>query len=204
MKLTFPKLGIWSPLGHRMFKVRQQRAKHLALGCSWCRCLKWLRIGHLDICSPSYGQKKGWESNWLSTTKSWESTRSRRALGECDTALESSRRGLQVWFRPRPDRRLGREAMMSQSFGNPKPGQFRDSILGVPGQTTTWVWARRNNAENTIARMVVTPPESGPWCVMWVRVSPWLVPTPNACKMSSNQLVLVLDVGSWPNNLISS
>ncbi len=29
-----------------------------------CRCLNWPRIGHLDICSPSYGQKKGWESNW--------------------------------------------------------------------------------------------------------------------------------------------
>jgi hypothetical protein len=25
---------------------------------------KWTRIGHLDICSPSYGQKKGRESNW--------------------------------------------------------------------------------------------------------------------------------------------
>jgi hypothetical protein len=25
---------------------------------------KWPRIGHLDICRPSYGQKKGWESNW--------------------------------------------------------------------------------------------------------------------------------------------
>jgi hypothetical protein len=24
---------------------------------------KWPRIGHLDICSPSYGQKKGWESD---------------------------------------------------------------------------------------------------------------------------------------------
>jgi hypothetical protein len=28
------------------------------------RYRKWLRIGHLDICSPSYGQKKGQESNW--------------------------------------------------------------------------------------------------------------------------------------------
>jgi hypothetical protein len=28
------------------------------------RCPKWPRIGHLDTCSPSYGQKKGWESNW--------------------------------------------------------------------------------------------------------------------------------------------
>jgi hypothetical protein len=28
------------------------------------KCRKWPRIGHLDICSPSYGQKKGRESNW--------------------------------------------------------------------------------------------------------------------------------------------
>jgi len=28
------------------------------------RCPKCPRIGHLDICSPSYGQKKGRESNW--------------------------------------------------------------------------------------------------------------------------------------------
>jgi hypothetical protein len=55
----------------RMFRVRQQGPKHLALGCSWChwkglksRYRKWPRIGHLDICSPSYGQKKGRESNW--------------------------------------------------------------------------------------------------------------------------------------------
>ncbi len=35
------------------------------IGKVWkCRCPKWPRIGHLDICSPSYGQKKGWESNW--------------------------------------------------------------------------------------------------------------------------------------------
>jgi hypothetical protein len=29
-----------------------------------CRCLNWPRIDHLDICRPSYGQKKGRESNW--------------------------------------------------------------------------------------------------------------------------------------------
>jgi hypothetical protein len=28
-----------------------------------CRCPKWTRMGHLDIFSPSYGQKKGQESN---------------------------------------------------------------------------------------------------------------------------------------------
>jgi hypothetical protein len=29
-----------------------------------CRYRKWPRIGNSDICSPSYGQKKGRESNW--------------------------------------------------------------------------------------------------------------------------------------------
>jgi hypothetical protein len=28
------------------------------------RCPKWPRMCHLDICSPSYGQKKGRKSNW--------------------------------------------------------------------------------------------------------------------------------------------
>jgi hypothetical protein len=28
------------------------------------RCLKWACITHLDIWNRSYGQKKGWESNW--------------------------------------------------------------------------------------------------------------------------------------------
>jgi hypothetical protein len=28
-----------------------------------CRCPKWPRMSHLDICSPSYGRKKGRESN---------------------------------------------------------------------------------------------------------------------------------------------
>jgi hypothetical protein len=31
---------------------------------SKCRCWKWPRMSHLDICSTSYGKKKGRESNW--------------------------------------------------------------------------------------------------------------------------------------------
>jgi hypothetical protein len=65
-------------------------------------------------------------------------------------ALKSSRGELQDWLRPRPDRRLGREVMMAQNPGSPKPGQFRDSTLGVSGQRTTWAWVRWSNAENTI------------------------------------------------------
>jgi len=31
---------------------------------SKCRCRKWARMGHLDICITRYDKKKGWESNW--------------------------------------------------------------------------------------------------------------------------------------------
>jgi hypothetical protein len=31
---------------------------------SKCRCRKWARMSHLDICNISYGKKKGRESNW--------------------------------------------------------------------------------------------------------------------------------------------
>jgi hypothetical protein len=39
-------------------------------------------------------------------------------------ALESSIQGLQLWFRPRPDRRSGRGAMKSQSPGTPTRDSF--------------------------------------------------------------------------------
>ncbi len=31
---------------------------------SKCKCRKWPHMSHLDICSTSYGKKKGRESNW--------------------------------------------------------------------------------------------------------------------------------------------
>jgi hypothetical protein len=73
-------------------------------------------------------------------------------------ALEISLRGLQVWFRPRPDPRLGRGAMKSQSPGTPTGtvlGQLRDSISGVPGKSDIRMPLPRANAEYTIGSKVV-------------------------------------------------
>jgi len=55
---------------------------------------------------------------WLPTTKSQESTFSRRSNWECNTALESSRRELQLWFRTCPNPSSGRGAMVVQSSGS--------------------------------------------------------------------------------------
>jgi hypothetical protein len=64
-----------------------------------CKCPKWPRMSHLDICSSSYGQKNGQESNWTSSLtpdhkKSGIDLFLTSAAG--DTALKSSRRELQV------------------------------------------------------------------------------------------------------------
>jgi len=56
---------------------------------------------------------------WLPTTKSRESTSSRRHLEECDTALESSWRELQLWFRTCPNPSSRRGAMAVQSSRSP-------------------------------------------------------------------------------------
>ncbi len=70
-----------------------------------------------------------------------------------------------------------------------KPGQFRDSFLGVPGIKTIWMRVPRSNAKNTIWGKVVASLESGLWWVKWVQGRPWLVPTLKECRMSFNQLV---------------
>jgi hypothetical protein len=68
---------------------------------------------------------------WLPTTKSRESTSSRRHLEKCDTAFESSRRELQHWFKIRPDPSSARGVMVVQSFGSPA-GTLSGLHFGTP------------------------------------------------------------------------
>jgi len=71
MQLPLPKVETLSPPG--LPKIQKTiRGGQISFPCRIlyingkllkCRCPKWVRIAHLDICSPSYGQKKGQESN---------------------------------------------------------------------------------------------------------------------------------------------
>jgi len=72
-------------------------------------------FGHLQ---PKLWAKEGPRVKlpvWLLTTKSRESTSSRRRLKECNMVLESSRRELQLWLRPHPDLSSRRGNMSVQS-----------------------------------------------------------------------------------------
>jgi hypothetical protein len=92
MKLTLPKLGDLESSGTPEcleFNSKGQNTSPWGVLGVIGKVLKfkypkWPRIGHLDICSPSYGQKKSRESNW-----------------------QFDSRPLKVGNRPAPDKRWG-------------------------------------------------------------------------------------------------
>jgi hypothetical protein len=67
-----PEIGTWESTGTSEFSEFDCRGqKSLNLGVfyiigklSKCRCRKWVRMNHLDICSTSYDKKEGRGSNW--------------------------------------------------------------------------------------------------------------------------------------------
>jgi hypothetical protein len=99
------------------------------------RYRKWPRIGHLDICSPSYGQKKGRESNWQFDSRPLKVEN--RPLP--DLRIESA---IRRWKDLDEDYKFGSDLvairLCSRELWAPKvpglqPGQFRDNF-----GTLTW------------------------------------------------------------------
>jgi hypothetical protein len=95
------------------------------------RYRKWPRIGHLDIFIPSYGQKKGRESNWQFDSRPLKV--GNRPLS--DLQIESAirrRNDLDAGYKFDSD--LVAIKLCSRELWAPKvPGQFRDNF-----ETPTW------------------------------------------------------------------
>jgi len=142
------------------------------------RCRKWPCMSHLDICSPSYGQKKGRDSNWQFDSRPqnvgnrpdpgvcrWSATHRWKALEESyKFALDLIPiRGLsrELWVPKVPGVQTG-TVMSSQSPGNKShldagaTEQRREYYMGEGGG---FPWVRA-----VLSQM-------NPCC-------PWLVPTP--------------------------
>jgi hypothetical protein len=165
------------------------------------RCRKWPRIGHLDICSPSYGQKKGRESNWQFDSRPlkvgnrplpdiWIQSATRR-WKDLD---ESYNFGLDLVAI-----RLSSRELWAPKVPGLQPGQFRDNF-GTP------TWESREKQPFGCSPCGVSqrilygvrwwlPPSPGrgescgPKC-------PWLVPTPKGvleCELTPMWLVLDAD-----------
>jgi hypothetical protein len=123
----------------RMFRAQQQGPKHLALRRSWCHW-KGLETWISKMASHwsfRHLQPKLWAKErpgvklvvWLPTTKSRESTRSRRALRECDMALETS-----LWGATTLVQTSSRSEVGARSYEVPKSRDSnRDSFKTTSG-----------------------------------------------------------------------
>jgi hypothetical protein len=156
-----------------------------------CTCPKWSRMSHLDICSMSYGRKKGRESNWQFDSRPLK-VRNRPDPGVCRWSVihigKFSRRATTL-LQTSSQSKVGTRSYECPKSRESKPGQFQDSTLGVPRKSAIWMQVRRWDAENTIWGKVVASPKFRPWWVKWVQGYLWLVLTPRVFQMSINQLV---------------
>ncbi len=155
-----------------------------------CRCPKWPRVSHLDICSPTYGRKKGRESNYqfdLRPLKVWN-----RPLLDV-----YSKSAIQHWKALDESYNFGSNLVsiraQSEKLWTPKvPGVQTRTISGLhfgsPGKKSNLdVAFTRSYREyykgegGGFPRVQAVVSQVSPSC-------PWLVPTPKGCRMSSNQL----------------
>ncbi len=169
-----------------------------------CKCQKWPRVIHLDICSPSYGQKKGRESNCQFDSrplkvKNWPlpDVYKRIATWHWKNLEESYNFGLDLI----PIGGWSQEIWVPKVPGV-QPGTVSGFLLGSPGKKCHSDVAPAEQHKEYYMGKVLASPEFGPWWVKWVQGRPWLVPTPKRCRMSSNQLMLVLDAWSCNNMIV--
>jgi len=100
------------------------------------RCPKWPRMSRLDICSPSYGQKKGRESNWQFDSQplkvgNWPlpNVCRRSAMGNWKALKESYNFGSDVT----PIGGWSQEIWVSK-VPRVQPGTVSGLLLGSPGK----------------------------------------------------------------------
>jgi len=168
------------------------------------RYRKWHRIGHLDIYRPSYGKKKGQESNWQFDSRPLKV--GNRPL--FDLRMESATwrwKDLHKEYNFGSDLvaiRLGSRELWVFKVPGLQPGQFRDNF-GTP----TWESRKKEpfgcSPRNVAQRILYggrwwLPPSSGrgvscgPKC-------PWLVPTPKGvseCELTTLWFVL-MQIQAW-------
>jgi hypothetical protein len=114
-------------------------------------------IGNSDICSQRYGQKKGRESNWQFDSRPLKVEN--RCLLEIRLECATWRwKDLDEGYNFDSDLvaiQLCSWELWRFKVPGVSPGQFRDSISGVPGICAIWMQPRRRAEENTIGSNVV-------------------------------------------------
>jgi len=171
-------MGTWESSGTPKiseFDCRGQNTSHWNVfyiigNLSKCRCRKWARMGHLDICSTRYGKKKGRKSNWQfdswplkvgnwpdlgvyrwSATHYWKAFKESYKFASNFISIRSLSK--ELW----PRKVLGVQTTTILGL-----------LLGNPGTKSHWMWVLRRGADNAMWGKVVVSLGSRPWWVLWV------------------------------------
>jgi hypothetical protein len=166
------------------------------------RYRKWPRIGHLNICSPSYGQKKDRESNWQfdsrplkvgnqplsdlrieSAIRRWKDLNEGYKFGSDLVAIKLRNR--ELWDPKVPGLHLGQ---FRDNFGTPTWESREKEPFGcsLSGVTQRILYGERWWLPLSPGRGV----SCGPKCL-------WLVPTPKGVpEMWTNHFVVCFDADS--------
>ncbi len=144
------------------------------------RCPKWLRMGHLDICSSSYGQKKGRESNCqfdsrplIVGNRPLFDVASRSATWHWKALNESYNFGLDlvpIWVRG--------EELWASKVPRLQPGTVSGLQLGSPGKKKPFRCSLGGELQSILYGgrwWLPSSPGRGESCVS---KCPWLVLTP--------------------------
>jgi hypothetical protein len=183
------------------FRVRLQGSKHLALRRSlyhWkviCRCRKWARMSHLNICNISYAKKKGRESNYQFDSRPLK-VRNRPDPGACRWSAAHRWKALDESYKFSldliPIEGLDKELWRHKMTGV-QTGTISRLPLGSPRTKSHLdAGAVERRREYNMGGKVVASPESGPWWVLWVQSCSWLILAPRCSRMWTNHFVVGL------------
>jgi hypothetical protein len=118
----------------------------------------------------------------------------------CDIFLERYWQGLQLFFKPRLNRRSAQESMDVQSVKSLNFGNFGTLYLGVLGKTSFGCNPLWRITKNIIRGKVVALPKSRLWWVLWICVCMWLVYAPKMFQLCTNKLVVwfvQINMNNW-------
>jgi hypothetical protein len=128
-----------------------------------CRCRKWPRMSHLDICSTSYGQKKGRESNCQFDSRP-QKVRNRPDPGVWRLSATRCWKALNESYKFALDlisiRCLSRE-LWAPKVPGVQMGTVSGLLLGSPGNKNHWMRVPRSNAKILYGGRWWLPPSSG-------------------------------------------
>jgi hypothetical protein len=122
------------------------------------RCFKWAYMTHLDIWNTSYGQKKGWESNWHFDSQPLKvKNRLNSLVWRCCATYRWKDIDQGYNF---ASNLISIRGLHTKLWA---PKVARDPTLGIPRQNVIWMWASWRGTKYTISGKVVTSPKSRLW-----------------------------------------